>query len=411
MKFLRVPLMSVLPQNDEPSTMSRGFDEWLATQLDHLEREGLRRTRRVVTSEPDGWCVLDGRRLRNLAANDYLNLAHDPRVIAATQDALQSGVGAGASALVSGRSPWHEQLEQTIANFEGTEAALLFPTGFAANVGTLRALIAPEDTVFCDRLNHASLIDGCRQSQARMRVYRHEELDVLERELKRSIGTARRWIVTDSVFSMDGTLAPLSDLCDLAERFDASVIVDEAHGTGVFGELGRGVCELTQTEHRVAVRIGTLSKAVGTLGGFVVGSQQLVEWLWNAGRTQVFSTALPPAICAAANTAFQLIQDEPQRRQHLLAISQRLRDQLSSLGGWSVVAGSVGPIVPIVIGEPTVATAASKRMLELGLLVPAIRPPTVPRGTSRLRISLTTAFQSEEISELAAIIRSIAGAA
>ncbi len=391
--------------------MSRGFDEWLTTQLDDLEREGLKRTRRVVTPEPDAWCVTKGRRLRNLASNDYLNLAHDPRVIAAAQDALRSGVGAGASALVSGRSPWHEQLEQTIADFEGTEAALLFPTGFAANVGTLRALIAPEDTVFCDRLNHASLIDGCRQSQARMRVYRHEELDVLERELKRSVSTARRWIVTDSVFSMDGTLAPLRDLCDLAERFDAEVIVDEAHGTGVFGEHGRGVCELTQTEHRVAVRIGTLSKAVGTLGGFVVGSRKLVDWLWNAARTQVFSTALPPAICAAANVAFQIIQNEPQRRQHLLAISQQLKDELSSLSGWSVVAGSVGPIVPIVIGEPTVATAASKQLLEHGLLVPAIRPPTVPRGTSRLRISLTTAFQSAEISELAAVIRSIADAA
>ena len=388
--------------------MNQSWEEWLGSQLNSLEQEGLKRTRRVVMSFADGWCEIDGRRLRNLASNDYLNLSHDSRLIAAAQTALDAGVGSGASALVSGRSRWHEELEQTIAQFEGTEAALLFPSGYAANVGTLRALIAPEDVVFCDRLNHASLVDGCRQSQARLRVYRHEELETLERELKHASVGARRWIVTDSVFSMDGTLAPLSDLCDLAEWFDAAVIVDEAHGTGVFGEGGRGVCELTQTEHRVAVRIGTLSKAIGALGGFAAGSQSLVDWLWNTARTQMFSTALPPAVCAAATVAIQIIQAEPERRQRLLMMSQQLKDELRAVSHWSLVAQSTGPIVPVVIGDPAAATLASSKLMEQGLLIPAIRPPTVPRGTSRLRISLTSAFGSAEVQEIATSIRAVA---
>jgi 8-amino-7-oxononanoate synthase len=381
---------------------SAAFDDWLSQELETLSRSGLRRSRRTVSTEPDGWCVVDGQRVRNLASNDYLNLAHDPRLRAAVEQALQS-VGATASPLVSGRSTWHAALEAKIASFEGTEAALLFPTGYAANVGTLRALIGAGDAVFCDRLNHASLVDGCRQSDGRFRVYRHDDLETLARELKKSSPSGRRWIVTDSVFSMDGTIAPLSELADLAEQFDASMIVDEAHGTGVFGDSGRGVCQLAHVENRVSVRIGTLSKAVGVLGGFVAGSKPLIDWLWNSARTQMFSTALPPSLCAAACTAFTLMETEPDRRLRLLHSASRLREELV-FQGVSVVPNSVGPIVPIVLGSPKAAVIAAERLLASGLLVPAIRPPTVPQGTSRLRMSLTAAFRPEEMPSIAATV-------
>lgn len=377
--------------------------DWLDADLQRLRDKGLWREVRTIRSLPDGWCEVEGRRVRNLSSNDYLNLAHDSRVIAAAKEALdEAGVGAGASALVSGRTPWHERLEKTVREFEGTEAAVLFPTGYAANVGTVSALVSDQDVVFCDRLNHASLVDGCRMSGARLRVYRHDRLEILERELRKSSEERRRWIVTDAVFSMDGDLAPLVELCDLAEKFDAQVIVDEAHGTGVFGANGRGVCEYSGVEDRVAVRIGTLSKAIGTLGGFVACSNSVRDWLWHSARTQVFSTALPPAVCAAAAKSIELIRDEPQRRHHLHALSiglrVRLAERLSSEGE--------GPIVPIRVEQPDATQKMAAELLESGFLVGAIRPPTVPHGTSRLRICLTAACDELEVSRLGELLLS-----
>lgn len=305
---------------------------WMSAELDSLATVGLRRRQRVVRPLPGGACEIDGRRMWNFASNDYLGLAGDSRVIAAAHAALsESGVGSRASALVTGRTEWHARLEETLARFEGQEAAILFPTGYAANVGTIAALVEDDDVVFCDRLNHASLIDGCRLSGAKLRVFRHSELDTLERELSKSADFRRRLIVTDAVFSMDGDVAPLRKLCDLAERFDAEVLVDEAHGTGVFGKYGRGVCEELEVENRVAVRVGTLSKAVGTLGGFVAGPQTLIDWLWNKARPQVFSTALPPAVCAAATAAIEIIQAEPERRAKLWRNCEFVRRELDAV--------------------------------------------------------------------------------
>ena len=371
--------------------------DWLDADLKRLRDEGLWRDVRTIKSLPDGWCEVDGRRVRNLSSNDYLNLAHDPRVVAAAKEALdEGGVGAGASALVSGRSPWHEKLEATIREFERTEAAVLFPSGYAANVGTVSALVSDQDVVFCDRLNHASLVDGCRMSGARLRVYRHDRLEVLERELRKSSTEGRRWIVTDAVFSMDGDLAPLPELCDLAEAFDARVIVDEAHGTGVFGANGRGACEHFGVEDRVAVRIGTLSKAVGALGGFVACSNSVRDGLWHSARTQVFSTALPPAICAAAARSFELIRDEPESREHLQAISSEFRELMSG----RLSSEGIGPIVPIRGERPEWTQRLAAELLEAGFLVGAIRPPTVPHGTSRLRICMTAACDMSEVRRL-----------
>lgn len=375
--------------------------DWISVALDELARNGLLRRRRVTHLLPDRQCKIDSRPILDFASNDYLDLSRDPRVIAAAVAAIQvSGIGARASALVCGRTQWHVALERCIAEFEKQPDAILFPSGMAANVGTVTALCGSDDLILCDRFNHASLVDGCRLSQGKVRVYRHDDLTTVEREFKKAESAGRRWIVTDSVFSMDGDLAPLKELCDLAERWDAHLIVDEAHATGVFGEHGRGVCELAGVEDRVAVRVGTLSKAIGAQGGFVAGPTGLIELLWNRARTQVYSTALSPAVCAAATTAFQIISSEPSRRTRLQAAAESFRQQLRQRK-IQTFPGSIGPIVPVVVQDPLAAMTVAQRLEEQGFLVGAIRPPTVPRDTSRLRIVVTHAHHDEDLSALA----------
>ena len=380
--------------NDSP------FD-WIVDDSTRWRAEGLWRSRRTVTSLPDGWCEIDGRRVLNFAANDYLNLAHDPRVVAAARRALdEAGAGATASALVAGRSPWHAALEERLSRFERQPAAVLFPSGYAANVGTLSALLGPDDVVFCDRFNHASLVDGCRLSGAKLRVYRHDALDGLRDALQAARGARRRAIVSDSVFSMDGDVAPLRDLCDLAESFEAMLIVDEAHAAGVFGEQGRGVAEELGVEGRPMLRIGTLSKAVGSIGGFVTGPPEVCDWLWNTARPQMFSTALPPSACAAAVAALDVIESEPERRARLREAARGLVAMLRK-AGLDVPPGVDGPIIPILVGDAQRCVAAGEALLRQGFLVAAIRPPTVPHGTSRLRLSLSSAHGRTELQALA----------
>lgn len=382
--------------------------DWLADSLRELDAEDLLRRRRVTRFLGDGWCEVDGRRLLDFASNDYLNLAGDPRVIAAARQALEDTVGARASPVVCGRTPWHERLEQQIAQFEGQPDAIVFPTGMAANVGTIAALCGSGDLVLSDRFNHASLVDGCRLSGAQVRVYRHDDLEALERELEKGATARRRWIVTDSVFSMDGDIAPLNELCDMAARFGADLIIDEAHATGVLGDHGRGACEALGVEGRVAVRIGTLSKAVGTQGGFVAGSTDLISFLWNRARTQMYSTALAPALCAAASAALQIISDEPWRRAQLVESVKFFRSQLQD-ARIETIANATGPIVPVILHEPQAAMSIAARLEKRGFLVGAIRPPTVPRGTSRLRIVVTAGHFEEDLALLATAIREEAG--
>jgi 8-amino-7-oxononanoate synthase len=381
--------------------------DWLDSELDRLDQDGLRRRRRCVRPLGGGRCVVDGRECWNFAGNDYLDLAGDPRVIAAATEALrQSGTGARASALVCGRTEWHERLEERIAAFEGTEAAILFPTGYAANVGTVAALAGSGDVIFSDRLNHASLIDGCRLSRAKLRVYPHcdvERLSSLISHPSSLIAQRRRLIVTDSVFSMDGDLAPLPELCDVAERHGAMLLVDEAHATGVFGSHGRGVAELQGVEDRGLIRAGTLSKAIGAQGGFVAGSRHLIDWLWNSARTQMFSTALAPATCAAACAALDIIEREPERRERLLRMCDAFRRRLAEYSIASA-ASSIGPIVPVIIGDAARTIQVAQGLEERGLLVGAIRPPTVPQGTSRLRISITAAHDDSALEALGAAL-------
>ena len=379
---------------------------WLDDALDRLQAEHLRREPTIRGGRQSRQIVIDGRRLLNFGSNDYLGLAADARLTDATRDALASfGWGSGASPLITGRSALHAELERNLAALEGTEAALLFPSGFAANFGTLSSLAGREDVIFSDAKNHASLIDGCRASRAQIEVYPHQDLDGLQRGLRQARSARRRLIVTDTLFSMDGELARLPELVDLAETHHAILVVDEAHATGVFGTRGRGVCEELGVESSVPVRIGTLSKALGSIGGFVAGSRRLIDWLFQRARPHVFSTALPAAACAASLAAIRAVRDQPQRRIQLLQRAEQLRDALRQQG-WNL-GNSSSQILPLYVGDAPRVVQQAKQLRQAGLFVPAIRPPTVPVGESLLRISLTCQHTAADQDQLVAQLREL----
>lgn len=382
---------------------------WMDDDLEEHRRRGLYRVRRRLQSGQGARVRLDGRELINFSSNDYLGLAADARLArAAAAAARRYGCGAGASPLVSGYSPPLRALERALADWEGTEAALVFSSGYAANLAVLRSLAGPADAVFSDALNHASLIDGCRLSRAAVHVYRHKDIDHLA-DLLRTEGRSarRRLIVSDTVFSMDGDIAPLAELLELADRLDCFLLIDEAHATGVLGEHGRGVTDSlkpgTWPAERI-IKVGTLSKALGAQGGFVCGSRRFITWLVNRARPYIFSTALAPPIAAAARSAVQVVQQEPQRRRQVLALAERLRRQLRDWGG--NVGASCCPIVPLMVGEPRQAVMLSRRLQEHGLLIPAIRPPSVHEGSARLRLSVTAAHTEADLMQAVEAIQS-----
>jgi 8-amino-7-oxononanoate synthase len=375
--------------------------------LAERRRRGLHRVRRRMQSVQGAYVRWQGREFLNFSSNDYLGLAGDPRLaIAASRAARRYGCGAGASALVSGYLPPLRKLERELAAWEGQEAALVFSSGFAANLAVVSTLAGDSDAIFSDAWNHASLIEGCRLSRASTSVYRHTDLGHLT-ALLRSKGSAarRRFIVTDSVFSMDGDLAPLRELLELAEQFDAMVVLDEAHATGVIGEHGRGVTDLLSASAKLErlIKVGTLSKALGAQGGFVVGSRTLIDYLINFARPYVFSTALAPPAAAAARQAVRVVQEQPQLRQGLLAQASRLREELRALG--YDVGASVCHVIPLIVGESQTAISLSNKLRAGGVLVPAIRPPSVPDGTARLRIGLTSAHTPEHVNQLLDVLK------
>ena len=376
---------------------------WIEEALADLERQTLRRFPAVCAAQPGGEMVLSGtapERLANFGANDYLALAGDPRLAAAAQQAAsEAGWGSGASPLITGRTPWHERLQQALAEFEGVEASLLFTSGFAANSGTIPAIVERGDAIFGDQKNHASIIDGCRLSRAETFVYPHADAAALERLLFESEGKfRRRLIVSDTLFSMDGDFAPLPALCDLAERFDAMLMVDEAHATGVFGAHGRGLAEQFGVEERIDVRVGTLSKALGSHGGFVAGRRSLIDYLANRARSYVFATSPPAALAAASWQAVRLVRAEPWRREQLLIKAAHLREALRAQG-WNI-GRSESQIIPLLVGEPRRALQLSAELRRQGFFVPAIRPPSVPPGESLLRISLSYAHDDALLAAL-----------
>ncbi|MBN2295101.1 MAG: 8-amino-7-oxononanoate synthase [Pirellulales bacterium] len=370
---------------------------WIEESLSELNKKGLQRKLSVRGGGQAGQIELDGKSLVNFGSNDYLGMASDQRLSDAVVESL-AGWGSGASPLISGHAAAHQELENRLAQFEGTEAALLFTSGFAANTATIAALVGPGDVVFTDRKNHASLFDGCRLSRADVRAYPHCDHQKLDRLIGRAADYRRRLIVTDSIFSMDGDTAPLVELADVARRHDAMLMVDEAHATGVFGSSGRGLCEQLGVEDGVHIRVGTLSKALGSVGGFVVGSHSLVDWLVNRARPYIYSTASPAAVAAAGIAALDIIRDEPHRREKLLHRAAHLRDTLTALG-WNT-GNSTTQIVPIIVGDAERTVTLSANLRQAGFFIPAIRPPTVPDGEACLRISLSFAHNDEQIASL-----------
>lgn len=380
------------------SSVAGLVDTWAQESLSALERQHLRRSLEPLESPQGPQVRVGGRWFLNFSSNDYLGLANDPQVIEAGRAALLvHGFGAGASRLVVGDSQAHVSLERALARFHGDEAALLFNSGYAANVGVLSALFGPGDVIFSDALNHASLIDGCRLSRAQTVVFPHREVEALEALVKLHPGR-RRAVVTDTVFSMDGDRAPLRALQAICQRHGLALIVDEAHGTGVLGAGGRGLGELEGV--KVDLHVGTLSKALGGFGAYVCGSAALREVLINQARPLVFSTALPPAVCAAAECALALLAG-PERRASLQA---RITQLSAGLQGLGYPARPDSAVFSVMGGEPQVAMAASARLAEQGLLVKAIRPPTVPVGTSRLRISVSAAHSEADVARLLSLV-------
>jgi 8-amino-7-oxononanoate synthase len=376
--------------------------DWLDDELARLRDAALDRRLQVYDGSQGATLRIDAREYVNFGSNDYLALASDEHVVRSAREGANCGWGAGASPLVVGHSAAHDELEAALAEFEATAAALLFSTGYAANVGAITALAGRGDVVYSDELNHASIVDGCRLCRAEVRVYPHNDVAALAEQLRDAKKFRRRLIVTDGLFSMDGDLAPLADLAQLAEQHDAMLMVDEAHATGVFGPHGRGTCEAAGVEERVDVRVGTLSKALGSVGGFVAGRRSLIDWLINKARPYVFSTALPPAAAAASRAALGIVQREPQRRELLLQRAAELRTALAAQG-WDV-GPSQTQIIPLIIGEAARTMQLAGELRERGFLVPPIRPPSVPEGASRLRLSLSYGHTPQQIAELTATL-------
>ncbi len=372
--------------------------DFILDELRELKAFNLLRDFKTVEDAQGPYVHINGRPYLSFCSNNYLGLANHPKIREAAIEAIhQYGWGAGASRLVSGNMTPHQKLEEKIAGFKGTDAALLFPTGYMANLGALCALVSKEDIVIGDKLNHASIIDGCRQSGAAFRIYPHKDVSQLASLLERSSEYRRKLVVTDSVFSMDGDTAPLSEIVNLVKRHDAILMVDDAHATGVFGKQGKGLVEHCGLEGKVDIIMGSFSKAIGSIGGFIAGSRHLIDYLKNKARPFIYTTALPPAVCAASLAALTLIQEDASLIDRLWNNIHYVKSQLSNFVNTLSVES---PIIPLIIGSAEDAVNVSMILYENGILIPAIRPPTVPPSTSRLRISLMANHTEDDIDKL-----------
>ncbi len=365
-------------------------------ELSQLEEKHLLRRLLVVDSYRGPRITVDNRDMLLLCSNDYLGLANHPALCQAAARAMeQYGFGAGASRLISGTSALHQALENRIALFKGTEAALVFNSGYAANTGIIPAIAGEGDLVLSDSLNHASIIDGCRLSRAEVKVYRHKDMGQIEIFLKQGPGAKRKLIVTDGVFSMDGDIAPLPDLVYLSEKYNALLMVDDAHATGVLGKTGKGTVEHFGLSGRVPIQMGTLGKAFGSFGAYVAGSRGLIDFLINCSRSFIYSTALPASVCAASLAAIDLVEQGPERRESLWNNRDHFVNGLKSIG---VNTGdSETPIIPVIVGDSGRALKAAEKLFEYGVYANAIRPPTVPINAARIRTTVTAAHTQDDI--------------
>lgn len=374
-------------------------------ELDRLAKSGLYRSLRTVEPAADGRAIINGKETLLLCSNNYLGLAGHPALKQASIDAVSRyGAGSGASRLVSGNIELHELLEKKIAAFKGTEAAILFNSGYAANIGTIQAIVGRGDTIYSDRLNHASIVDGAILSRARLIRYPHNDFKALRALLEKDRGSGRRLIVTDGVFSMDGDIAPLRELAAIKREFNALLMVDEAHATAVMGEHGRGSAELLGVADDVDIQMGTLGKALGSFGAYIAGSREMIEYFVNSSRSFIFSTSLPPAILAASIAALAIAASaEGVALRKRLEVNRRLFSGILADAGINT-RGSGTQIIPIMVGGAAETMNFSNALLEEGVFVQGIRPPTVPAGSCRLRCTLMAVHRAEDLEFAAAKI-------
>ena len=379
--------------------MTSRLTGFLHQHLESLKERSLYRHLRTIESAQGPWVTLEGRRVLNLCSNNYLGLASHEQIKAAVVRAIsQWGCGSGASRLICGNLDLHEALERRLAAFKGTQAALLYNSGYTANLGIISSLVGRGDWVFSDELNHASIVDGCRLSCAQIVVFPHNDLNSLEEKLRWASHLSepgRKLIVVDGIFSVDGDLAPLPELVNLAQEYEAVLMVDEAHATGAIGPGGRGVVAHFGLENHVPVIMGTLGKALGCFGAFAAGDRELVDFLINTSRSFIYTTALPPAIVASAMEALDMLETNPSLPLKLQENANYLRQQLQALGYNTL--NSQTQIIPVVIGKTTDTLEMSQRLLEEGVLVTAIRPPTVPEDTCRLRVTVMATHSREDL--------------
>jgi len=388
---------------------STGSAAFLRETLEARRKAGLARRLRDLKGAPGPRVTLDGLEVLLLCSNNYLGIAGDEAVKQAARRALETfGCGATGSRLISGNLEPYEQLERELAEFKGTEAALVFTSGYQTNVGTVSALVGKADAIFSDALNHASLIDGARLSGAEINIYSHCDAADLERLLASRVTARRKLILTESVFSMDGDLAPLQDVAFLARKYGAILMVDEAHATGIFGPTGAGLIEALGLREQVDVQMGTFSKALGSLGGYVAGSRDLIDYLMQHARSFIFTTGLPPAVVAASTAALRIVRQEPERRQALWRNLRQLRSGLEKLG--FEMAPERSQILPLRLGESRITMAACRLLLKNGVFAQGIRPPTVPPGTARLRLAPMATHTAADIEQALAAFEKLGAA-
>jgi 8-amino-7-oxononanoate synthase len=383
------------------------FNSFLSKNLSTLKDAGLFRSLKTAQLMPSAKIKIDGKSLINFSSNNYLDLARNQDITKAALEIIEKyGFGAASSRLVSGNFAVCKELESSIAKFKEKEAALVFPSGYQTNIGVISALISSnkESCIIMDKLNHASLWDGAKLAGSRIFLYEHCDMNSLEKVLKRACKYKVKLAVTESVFSMDGDFAPLEDFSKLCQKYGAISMVDEAHSTGVFGKEGKGLAQTLGVASKIDIIIGTLSKAFATQGGFVCGSCQLIDFLINKSRAFIYTTAVSPAICAAAIKSLEIVRRSDDKRQHLHNISKMLKDRLSDLGFH--VANTQSQIIPVIVGSIENTEKLSLRLLEKGTYIPAIKPPTVPKGKARIRISLTSGNTTSDIEKLCAALNS-----
>lgn len=379
---------------------------WIADELKHLKEAGLYNEIRTIESPMDAWVQIDGRKLLNFCANNYLGLANHPRLREAAKAAIDSyGIGPGAVRTIAGTMSLHEKLEERLAEFKRAEACITFQSGFTANLGTIPALVGRQDVIFSDELNHASIIDGCRLSRAKVVRYNHNDVDDLREKVKEHTEYEHRLIVTDGVFSMDGDIAPLDKIADVAQAHNIMLMVDDAHGEGVLGEGGRGIVDHFGLHGRVDVEVGTLSKAFGVVGGMVSGKEVIVEWLRQRGRPFLFSSALTVPDVAACLEAVEILEESTELVDRLWNNARLFREGMEEMG--FDTGQSETPIVPVMLGEARLAQEFSRRLFAEGVFAMAIGYPTVPQGRARIRVMNSAAHTTDDIEQALEIFGSV----